>query len=172
MLFSLGLWPEAVDPLAATRPMGLDLDRRSRRVCPGRDSCADRLEWIFSAMGDVFAPAVGAIAGDWLRNRGLWPGIRPGLNRTGLVAWGAGFGVALILEVDDICNPGSAPWWQSTSICGFVAAAVVYWVWATLVRERRPWRSAALKSLGDSRGARSAFHDEPRSNHPETPPIN
>jgi cytosine permease len=102
----------------------------------GATSNADRLDWTFSVMGDVFAPAIGAIAGDWLRHRGGWAGIRPGLNRTGIVAWGAGFAVSLALEVDGIYHPRSAPWWWSTSICGFVAASVVYWVWTTLLRER------------------------------------
>ena len=65
-------------------------------------SSANRLELIFSAMGDLFAPAVGAIAGDWLRQRGGWSGLRHGVNRAGVIAWGAGFGVALVLEVDRV----------------------------------------------------------------------
>ena len=103
----------------------------------GATSYANRLEWIFSIMGDMFAPAVGAITGDWLRHRGVWPGIRPGVNRPGVIAWGAGFSVALVLEVNVIYHPASAPWWQSTSICGFVAATVAYWLWATL----KPFRA-------------------------------
>ena len=87
-------------------------------------------------MGDVFAPAVGAMAGDWLRQRGEWAGFRPGINRTGLLAWGAGFGAAVVLEVDWVYDPGTAPWWHSTSICGFVSSFAVYWVLARLVRER------------------------------------
>jgi cytosine permease len=102
----------------------------------GATSYASQIEWTFSVMGDVFAPAVGAIAGDWLRTRGVWPGIRPGVNRLGLVAWGAGFGVALVLEVDRAYNPGSIPWWRSTAICGFVASFVVYVTLAGLVRKR------------------------------------
>ncbi len=37
MLFGLDLWPESVDPLAASPPIGLDLDRWCRGVCPGCD---------------------------------------------------------------------------------------------------------------------------------------
>ena len=103
----------------------------------GATSYANRVEWTVNVMGDVFAPAVGAIVGDWLRSRRTWAGIRPGVSRSGLIAWGVGFGVALVLEVDGIYNPGSAPAWRSTSICGFVTACVVYWVSATLVGDRR-----------------------------------
>ena len=102
----------------------------------GATSYASQIEWTFSLMGDVFAPAIGAIVGDWLRSRGVWAGLRPGVNASGIVAWGAGLCVALVLEVNSAYNPGSSPWWQSTAISGFVAAVVVSWVWATLVGER------------------------------------
>jgi hypothetical protein len=56
-------------------------------------SWASRLEAIFHAMGLVFAPAVGAMAGDYLRQRGGWAGLRRGINPPGLFAWAAGLGV-------------------------------------------------------------------------------
>jgi cytosine permease len=114
----------------------------------GALSHANRLECAFSAMGDVFGPAVGAIAGDWVRNRGVWAGIHPGANRTGLVAWGAGLSVALVLEIDAAYFPGSVPWWRSTSICGFVASSIVYCVWAMLVRDR-PAATIRPHEIGD-----------------------
>jgi len=99
-------------------------------------SNASRLELIFTAMGDLFAPAAGAIAGDWLSQRGDWSGLRQGVNRAGVIAWGAGFGVALALEVDRVFDPASAPWWQPTSLCGFVTSFVIYWLLARLGRVR------------------------------------
>jgi len=99
-------------------------------------SCVNRLELVFSAMGDLFAPAVGAIAGDWLRQRGGWSGLRPGVNRTGVIAWGAGFGVALVLELDRVGSHGSTEWRQPTAIYAFVTSLVVYWLLARLGRER------------------------------------
>jgi hypothetical protein len=102
----------------------------------GATSYASRLEWIFTAMGAVFAPAIGAITGDWLRYRGAWAGIRPGVNRTGIIAWATGLAVAFELEVDKAYNPGTSTWWQSTSVSGFVCSVVVSCVWARLVRDR------------------------------------
>jgi len=102
----------------------------------GATSCANRLALIFSAMGDLFAPAVGVIAGDWLRQRGGWCGLRPGVNTTGIIAWGAGSGVALALEVGRVGNPGFAERLQSTALCGFVTSLVVYWLLARMGRLR------------------------------------
>jgi cytosine permease len=99
-------------------------------------SVANRLDLVFSAMGDVFAPAVGAIVGDWLRQRGEWAGLRPGINRAGVIAWGAGVGVALVLEVSRGVDAGPAKWSQPTSIYGFVTSVVVYWLLTRLERER------------------------------------
>ena len=65
----------------------------------GATSCASRIELISIAMGAIFAPAVGTMAGDWMRQRGDWAGVRLGINRSGIIAWGAGVGIALALEV-------------------------------------------------------------------------
>jgi len=99
-------------------------------------SSLNRLELIDSAMGDVFAPVAGAMAGDWLRQRGGWSGLRHGINRTGVMAWGAGFAIALVLEVDRVGIPRSADWRQPTVIYGFITSLVVYWLLARLGRER------------------------------------
>jgi len=98
---------------------------------------ASRLELIFSAMGDVFAPALGAIAGDWLWQRGRWSGLRHGINSIGVLAWGAGFGLALVLELARVVELASVEWFQPTSTYGFFTAAAVYWLLATLVLGRR-----------------------------------
>jgi cytosine permease len=99
-------------------------------------SFADRLEWIYSAMGDFFAPAIGALAADWLRQRGRWPGLRHGINGIGVVAWAAGFGVTLVLEVDRVVDPAAGDWLQPTSIYGFITAAAVYWLLGRMGRAR------------------------------------
>ena len=99
-------------------------------------SHVDRHELIFSAMGALFAPAVGAIIGDSLRQRGRWAGVRHGVNRAGVIAWGAGFGIALALQVDRLGYARFTEWPLPASICGFVASLVVYWLLALLGRER------------------------------------
>jgi cytosine permease len=109
----------------------------------GAASYADELELIFVVMGAVFAPAVGAMAADWLRQRGAWAGLRPGVNRTGIIAWVAGMMIAFALEFGPVAGLGQGwrtshevPWWQSTAICGFVAAFAYYLLLAGLGRER------------------------------------
>jgi hypothetical protein len=101
----------------------------------GATSALHRLDLIFSAMGDVFAPVIGAMAGDWERQNGRWSGVRPGVNRTGIIAWAAGFLVALVLEVDRMAYPESASRLPN-AFGGFVTALAVYWLLARLGRDR------------------------------------
>jgi cytosine permease len=108
----------------------------------GATSIACELELIFFVMGAVFAPAVGAMAADWLRQRGAWAGVRPGINRTGVIAWVAGIVIALSLEFGRVeqLDRGwrmshDVPWWQSTALCGFVASFVYYLLLAGLGRQ-------------------------------------
>lgn len=108
----------------------------------GATSCVNRLDWIFVVMGLLFAPAVGAMAGDWLRQWGDWAGVRLGVNRAGIIAWVAGVGIALAFEVGqlDADRYGTlilhdSPWWYSSSICGFIASLIYYWLLAGLGRE-------------------------------------
>ena len=96
-------------------------------------------------MGEVFAPAVGAMAGDWLRQRGAWAGLRLGINRTGVIAWVAGIVIAASLEIARVEQfdrgwriSHDVPWWQSTAICGFVASFVYYLLLAGSGRESPP----------------------------------
>ena len=64
-------------------------------------SSVDR-RWVYRWTGAVFAPAVGAMAGDFLRQRGQWAGLRLGMNSPGLVAWGIGCGTVVSLDLQDI----------------------------------------------------------------------
>jgi cytosine permease len=99
-------------------------------------SSVRRLDLIMCAMGDVFAPAVGAMCGDWLRQRGRWSGMRPGISRPGVLAWGAGMAAALVLEVENAVNSRIVEWWQSPLAYGYFTSLAVYWLLASLVGER------------------------------------
>jgi hypothetical protein len=105
-------------------------------------STVSRLDVIFSGMGDVFAPVVGAMAGDWLRQRGRWSGLRCGIHVAGVMAWGAGFGIAITLDALRIVDPANGRWCQPTAIYGFFTAAAVYWVMDSLAQRGRDVRSA------------------------------
>ena len=78
-------------PLVGHPPIELDLDRGGDRAVADRAGLAqparhDRLlRWEL-----VFAPAVGAMAGDFLDQWGRWAGVRHGLNAAGMLAWSAG----------------------------------------------------------------------------------
>jgi cytosine permease len=82
---------------------------------------AGRLETIFSIMGAVFAPVVGAMAADYLRHRGTWPGPRRGINLAGLIAWGLGVMVGLV--------PWLVPAWETR----FQPAAVLAFLTGLLI---------------------------------------
>ena len=51
----------------------------------------DRTEVAFNLLGGTFAPLAGAIAADYRRHWGQWPGPRAGVNLAGLIAWAIGF---------------------------------------------------------------------------------
>jgi cytosine permease len=56
----------------------------------------DRLAFVFSVIGALLAPVAGALTADYLMSRGRWPGARRGVNRPGVIAWGAGAVVGLL----------------------------------------------------------------------------
>jgi cytosine permease len=89
-------------------------------------SCAGRLGLVASAVGDVFAPAAGALCGDRLRARGLWRGLRPGINPAGVIAWTSGCALAGALEAASALDPDHSAWFQPASLYGFLVSAVAY----------------------------------------------
>jgi hypothetical protein len=99
-------------------------------------SCTGRLGFIASAMGDVFAPAAGALCGDRLRQHGSWSGLRPGTSAAGVIAWATGCALALALEAASAIYPDRIAWCQPASIYGFLAAALAYWLLAGSRLER------------------------------------
>jgi cytosine permease len=99
---------------------------------------AARLDVVFSLAGAAFAPVVGAMAADYVRHGGAWPGTRAGINPAGMVAWLAGLAVGLVPTVADAA--GLMPWWrlQPAALAAFVVAFAVYSVLARLGFESPP----------------------------------
>lgn len=89
---------------------------------------------IYCVMGDLFAPVLGAMTGDWRFRLGRSPGIRLGLNRAGVGAWAAGAMVAIGVEVTKSQSSSFASSLVPAAIVGFAAAATAYrllarWGW-------------------------------------------
>jgi hypothetical protein len=89
-------------------------------------SLADRLEVIFGLLGAVFAPAIGAMTADWLRRGRMWRGVRPGVNRAGLFAWGIGVLVGLVPTLGAAVGSGTAAFFQPAALFAYLAALVSY----------------------------------------------
>ena len=99
-------------------------------------SWAGQLEEIFSLLGAVFAPAVGAIVGDALRLKGRWTGVRQGWNIAGVLAWATGLAVGLVPLVAELGAREAASWFQPASLYAFVASAGVFLIVSALVTSR------------------------------------
>src|SRR5437763_16084807 len=96
-------------------------------------------------MGLVFAPAVGAMAGDFLSQRGGWAGLRGGINPPGVIAWVAGLVIPLALGMAATVNPRAGGWLPPAPIVGFPTAALLYGLLAA-IRLGRP--SLPLGAVG------------------------
>jgi hypothetical protein len=90
----------------------------------------DRLDVVYSAMGAVIGPALGAIAGDWVRQRGGWSKGKDGVAADGVIAWVAGLVLAAADAIAPSLGPGFARWAPPASICGFAASFIVFWLLA------------------------------------------
>jgi len=99
-------------------------------------SSVDRTGWVFRGAGALFAPAVGAVIGDYARTRGRWNGIRLGLNPPGLTAWAIGCATVVLLELLMSRNPSRILWLGPTAIYGLLTSAVVYSLLAGVGWER------------------------------------
>jgi hypothetical protein len=95
-----------------------------------------RLEAVDHVMGLVFAPAVGAMAGDWLANRGRWAGVRLGVHPPGLIAWGLGLAGRLVLDLLAHRGRLPVPALSASPVAGFLIAALAYATMARLGMER------------------------------------
>ncbi len=86
----------------------------------------DRTEDVFNLLGAAFAPVAGAIAADYLRHRGHWPGPRTGFNPAGLIAWTVGLGVGLAPTIARALGNDRIAGLQPAALGAFVAAFIVY----------------------------------------------
>jgi hypothetical protein len=86
----------------------------------------DRLGPIYRTMGVMFAPVLGAMAGDLLGRNQLRLAFRTGINPAGLIAWAVGCSVAAALEMTTAIQSDVIAGLQPGSICGFIVSAFVY----------------------------------------------
>jgi len=103
----------------------------------GATSNVNRLDLVYSALGDIFAPVVGVIVANWMQPRNDWSESSRGINSIAVIAWGTGALAAIILDVFRIFNIKYDDWCQPTSIWGFVASIVVFGLLVSL-RPRAP----------------------------------
>jgi hypothetical protein len=81
-------------------------------------------------MGAVFAPMVGAMAADYVRQRGVWPGARRGANVPGVAAWAVGVVVGL-LPFFAQARGWDAGTVQPAAVYAFAAAFLAHLILAT-----------------------------------------
>jgi cytosine permease len=98
----------------------------------------ERTEAAFNVLGAIFAPAAGAIAADYRRHKGSWPGPRKGINPAGLIAWGVGLAVGLTPTVARAVGSTRLAGLQPAAVGAFVAAYVVYELLAKIRLESTP----------------------------------
>ncbi len=97
----------------------------------------NRMLDVFSLVGGLTAPAVGAISADYVRSRGVWPGPRLGFNPPGWFAWALGSLVGLtplVGRAAGVSWPGLEGM-QPAAVFGFVTAFLTYLVAAGLGAE-------------------------------------
>jgi hypothetical protein len=99
---------------------------------------AGRLQTIFGLMGAAFAPVVAAMAADYVRHRGVWPGARRGVNLPGLLAWAVGLAVGLVPIVSASVRWDAGTRFQPAAVFAFLAAFIAYLVLAGLGAESPP----------------------------------
>ncbi len=120
--FSEGIsthWP-AWTPRLVTLPGGL--------VALGlmMTGVVDRLGPIFIVMGSLFAPALGAMAGDLTARTRHRVSFRTGINAAGVLSWAAGCAVAFGMSAVAARQSDRSLWLEQGSLCGFLVAACLY----------------------------------------------
>jgi hypothetical protein len=86
----------------------------------------DRLAFVFSVVGAFVAPVAGALTADYLTSRGRWPGARRGVNRPGLIAWGAGTIVGLLPVVAGRASGSATLSHQPGVLYAYLAAFLLF----------------------------------------------
>jgi cytosine permease len=91
---------------------------------------AARLDLMFNLLGAAMAPVVGALAADFVRHRGAWPGPRRGVNPVGFLAWGVGLAVGLLPTIGRAAPLGRWSRFEPAAVFAFAAAFLAYFVLA------------------------------------------
>jgi len=86
----------------------------------------DRLGLFYRAAGLVFAPLLGAMAGDVLGKSQGAIALRVGINPAGIVSWVSGVAAGLTLFLTTPLQSDFLAWLQPESICGMLVSACVY----------------------------------------------
>jgi cytosine permease len=81
---------------------------------------------VFSLVGAMAAPVVGALAADSVRCRGTWPGPRRGVNRAGVLSWAVGFAVGLLPLIGAAIGSPPLRRFGPAAVFAFVAAFLAY----------------------------------------------
>ena len=90
----------------------------------------ERTDAVFGTLGALFAPVAGAMAADYSRHRGEWPGARRGINPPGLVAWSIGLVLGLVPLVGRAFGVAALERFQPASVWAFATAYGAYWMMA------------------------------------------
>jgi cytosine permease len=91
-----------------------------------------RPERFFDILGALVAPVMGAVLAEYALNRGHWPGPRSGVNRAGVAAWAVGLVVGLIPSLGLFLRWPAAINFRPAAVAALCAAAMVYFILATL----------------------------------------
>ena len=97
-----------------------------------------RAEVAFNLLGAAFAPVAGAIAADYRRHRGRWPGPRVGINPAGLVAWAVGLAVGLAPTIARALGSDGLAGFQPAALWASLAAYLTYELLALVKLESAP----------------------------------
>jgi cytosine permease len=84
----------------------------------------ERMYEVFSVVGGLIAPVVGAMAADRLRSRGQWSGPRRRYNLAGLIAWVLGAAVGLAPSLARMASRSGLDAMQPAAVMAFAMAFV------------------------------------------------
>ena len=97
-----------------------------------------RLFLVFSFMGAMAGPILGAMIADQYRNAGKWAGPRKGINTAGWIAVVVGIGVAFVPTIAKILGEDSLSRLQPATLYGVLASFGAYLLLAKLGLEPPP----------------------------------
>ncbi len=95
----------------------------------------DRLYPVFGVVGASLAPVAGAIAADFSRSKGAWPGARAGVSWPGVVAWALGMVVGVVPVIAELVGNTRLARIQPASLFAFAVAYVAYSTLARMLGE-------------------------------------